>query len=287
MSRTASTAGASSLDAVADQLYALPLEDFTAARNLQEKHARQAGDRDLATAIHALAKPSAAAWLVNQLVSAHRDDVEPLLELGADMREATKNLAGDQLREMSRQQHELIHALVQQTRALARDAGRTVSDNVAREVAETLHAVLADESAADEVLAGRLTESLRSSGFGINAATSSREPARRSSPRTAKQPDAELRRADLEVAAAEETLTAAIAARDAASAEADEAAQDEQGAEEQLEQLRRQLDEARDAVAQANRTRRTRATALRRTDKAADDAERRLADARRHRDELG
>ncbi len=62
------------------------------------------------------------AWLANQLVRSHRAELEPLLELGGALRDATEKLDGDQLRELSRQQQKVMYALVQQARALARAA---------------------------------------------------------------------------------------------------------------------------------------------------------------------
>ena len=125
------------IDEIADALYGLPPEQFTAARTQYEKEAKAAGDRDAAAVIHAMAKPSVTAWLANQLVREHRDELQPLLELGAGLRDATRNLAGDQLRTLSRQQHQLVHALVLQARHLARTAERSVSDDAVRGLEET------------------------------------------------------------------------------------------------------------------------------------------------------
>ena len=98
------------IEEIADELYGLPPEEFTAARTRYEKAAKAAGERDEAARIHSLAKPTVTAWLANQLAREHRDELEPLLELGAGLRDATRNLAGDQLRALSRQQHELVRA---------------------------------------------------------------------------------------------------------------------------------------------------------------------------------
>jgi hypothetical protein len=91
------------LDEIADELYGLPLGEFTAARNGYQKQARQAGDKELAGQIKALAKPNVVAWLANQLARAHADELAPLVELGAGMREATRTLAGDELRALAKQ----------------------------------------------------------------------------------------------------------------------------------------------------------------------------------------
>ena len=54
-----------------DRLYALPLAEFTAARDALARSARKAGDRDLAAHVKGLTKPAVPAWALNQL--ARRD----------------------------------------------------------------------------------------------------------------------------------------------------------------------------------------------------------------------
>lgn len=153
------------IDSVADELYALAPEDFTAARNARAKAAKAAGDKELAAAIHQLGRPNLVAWLANQLVRERADEIGPLLELGAALREATAALSGPDLRELSRQQHQVVHALVQQAKSLARAVGRKVSPDTERGLEDSLHAALADEAAAQQLLAGRLTTSLQRIGF--------------------------------------------------------------------------------------------------------------------------
>ncbi len=50
-----------------DRLYALPLNEFTAARDDVAKRLRGEGERELADEVKQLRKPPIAAWLVNQL----------------------------------------------------------------------------------------------------------------------------------------------------------------------------------------------------------------------------
>jgi hypothetical protein len=185
------------IDSVAEELYSLPPGDFTAARNAREKEAKAIGDKQLATAIHDLGKPNTAAWLANQLIREHSDEVQPLLDLGAALREATAMLDGDQLRELGKRQHQLVYALVLKAKALATAAGHKVSQDTARGLEDTLHAALADKSAADQLSAGRLTNTLQSTGFppteiNMSAGPSPDPP----SPSTAKDGSAEPRRMD-------------------------------------------------------------------------------------------
>ncbi|MEQ1738095.1 MAG: hypothetical protein ABL886_17045, partial [Rhodoglobus sp.] len=70
---------------IAGELYGLDLDAFTAERNRRVKDLR-AGDRELADAVAALPKPSASAWLVDQLVRAEPDAVAAALALGGPLR---------------------------------------------------------------------------------------------------------------------------------------------------------------------------------------------------------
>lgn len=166
------------LDAVADELYGLPPEDFTATRNERAKQARAAGERQLATAIQQLRKPTQAAWLLNQLVRSHAEETQLLLDLGAELRDVLTDVGGAELRELTRQRHRLVSALVQQTRSIGQVHGRRVTDDVAQAVRTTLEATLSNQSSADALAAGRLTEPLEvSSGFSVDR-DSSDPPAR-------------------------------------------------------------------------------------------------------------
>ena len=154
------------LVAAADALYALPAEEFTAARNAEVKRVRAAGDRELAAAIQRLARPSAAAALANRLVRRDAAAFEPLLELGVALRQATAALDGAELRTLSRQQQQVVTALVRRAREVAKEDGLKVSEGTLRELDDTLRAAIADAGAAEQLMAGRLTGPLQHSGFG-------------------------------------------------------------------------------------------------------------------------
>ncbi|MFG2819068.1 hypothetical protein ACGFX4_06515 [Kitasatospora sp. NPDC048365] len=147
-------------ETIADGLYALPPGGFTAARDAAAAEARKAGDRELAGRLKALRRPTLAAFAVNLLVRRHREEVGPLLELGRALREAQEQLAGPTLRDLSAQRHRLVAALTGQARLAAADAGERLGEAHLREVEQTLRAALADERAAEAVVAGRLTGAL-------------------------------------------------------------------------------------------------------------------------------
>ncbi len=147
---------------VAAELYGLAPEQFTATREAAAKQARADGDRDLAAAIHALARPTRTAWLANLLVRRAGDQVAQLMELGEAMRAAQEGLAGDELRRLGAQRHRVVLTITQEARRLA---GAPVSDAVARELETTLEAALADPAAAAAVRSGRLVRALAPNGL--------------------------------------------------------------------------------------------------------------------------
>lgn len=157
------------LQSTAQELYALAPADFVAARTAAEKRARAEGDRELARQIRSLGKPTAAAWIANQLVRRHPGEIQGLRELGAGLREATATLQGDDLRRLSQQQNRVVHALVEQAREIASAAGQPMSEATERGIDATLRAALADESLADQLRAGQLTTALEHVGFGESA----------------------------------------------------------------------------------------------------------------------
>jgi hypothetical protein len=154
------------LSDVAQQLYALPPGDFTAERNERAKELKQ-DDPDLAAQVKALARPTTAAWLVNQLVRHHGEEVEQVAQVGSALREAQEGLEKDQLRQLNKQRQAVLRAVTRQARALASELGHPVSTAIADEVEQTLRAVMSDPDAADAVRRGTLLKSL--SGTGLSA----------------------------------------------------------------------------------------------------------------------
>src|SRR4051794_37239529 len=74
-------------DAV-DELYGLPLDEFTPRRDELAKELRRGGQRDAAAWVKGLRKPSAAAWIVNQLARTRARARRDLLRAGQELRDA-------------------------------------------------------------------------------------------------------------------------------------------------------------------------------------------------------
>lgn len=150
---------------IAVELYALMPDEFTAARNAKAKELGAAGEKELARQVRALPKASAAAWLVNMLVSRRREETDQVLELGAALREAQEELDPGQLKELGRQRHQLLAAIVKEGRSLAGELGHPVSAAIGDEAEQTLRAAMTDADAAAAVASGRLLRSLTASGL--------------------------------------------------------------------------------------------------------------------------
>lgn len=176
----------SELDEVVDDLYSGAPSDFIARRDAAVKAARADKDRELATAIGELRKPTVSAWLVNLLV---RDDAAlagQIVALGEGLRDAEKSLDGPALRELSKQRRQLVRSLVARARKLAQPTGQKIGDAVVQELDATLTAALADPAVAREVVSGRLTAAREYAGFGSADTSDSSAPAATPAPKPPK-----------------------------------------------------------------------------------------------------
>jgi hypothetical protein len=129
-------------------LYGLPLEEFTAARNaLAREHPEAKG----------LRKPSAAAFAINQLARRHADELDAFLGAAAQLRHA--QLKGGDVRGATQEERQALQRLLQL-------AGEYTSSTQIDRVRQTLQAAAVDETAAAQVREGRLERELEPGGFG-------------------------------------------------------------------------------------------------------------------------
>src|SRR6266545_3283488 len=232
-------------DEIADELYAVPQEDFTARRNAVAKQAKAEGDAELSEQVKSLAKPTAAAALANLLARERADDLEELALLGERMREATAALDGALLRELTPQRHRQVDGLVKDATTLA---GRKVSTDVAQKLRETLDAALVDPAAAQAVRSGRLTSALRHVGFGV--VDESGEPSNVVALAPRRREEAERAAAEAEAA-----LDAAEARVDDLRTALDGIAERIETAQGEVERLTAELEQSRAELAEAKKDR--------------------------------
>lgn len=236
-------------------LYLLPPEDFTAARDAAAKQARADGDAVGAQALKALRRPSVAAHLVNLLADREPELLAQLLELGPALASAQVAGSGDALRELGAQRRQLVDAVTARAAELAR---REVSPAAREEVAATLEAALADLASADAVRSGRLVRALSYAGFGdvdLEGAVAAAP-----GPQEVRQPPdtAAAERAALEAAGALDDAVGACRAAEREREDADRAAAE---ADEEVARLRRQLSDAEQAAGAAHEEQDRRAAA--------------------------
>jgi hypothetical protein len=296
------------LDEVADELYAVPPDEFIELRKARQDAAKADGVKALAKEIGALPKPSAAAWACNLLVRDQRAQIESLVELGNLLREAQESLAGDQLRALDVQRRQLLTALTRQSRALANAAGHPVSTAVATQIEETLRAAMSDPDAGRALLTGRLTSPMSYSGMGTTVAKPdlrlvhpprserperTEEPATRvaaprkqtgesAADRRAREQEERRRAAEekrqRELTRARETADAAVAAAAEAATAAEEQRQEVDAIERRHTELQDRVDELTEQLADAERAAADTGVTLKR-------AQRRLTAAEREADE--
>ena len=305
---------------MADELYGLTPADFTAARDERARQVRAAGQRDEAAAIKKLARPTASAWLVNQLARTASDRMTRLYELGEELQEAQRTLAGDRLRELSVQRRQVINDLLPAASNLAGQADQPASAAVLAEVRATLEAALADADARAAVRSGRLTKALAYAGLGevdLSAAlavpaepragqsrgrTPSSASAGTSSSRSASAGGVRagaraLRRADADQSAvdgsaadgsrrAADAVRAAQETADEAAAALDEAERAVAGVAEQRQFLRRRVSHLERELAEARAADADLAREAKQAERSQAGAARRLATARRRLEQL-
>jgi hypothetical protein len=144
------------LETALTSLYAAPREEFIPSRADLVKQARAAGDRELASKIGAVRKPTVAAWLLNQVSREYPDDLDTLAELGEALRDAHQRLAADKLRALSQQRNEVLRTLEDRALRIARRATMPVTAAVTEALREAFTAALLDPDVLATLRTGRL-----------------------------------------------------------------------------------------------------------------------------------
>lgn len=155
-----------SLSHAADVLYGADPAGFVARRTELVKEARAAKDRELATQIGALRRPTVGAWYVNLLARSSSAELDALLGLGATMRDAQAELDMARVASLLPERRERERAAMKRLETVLADEGVTAAPSALAEVAGTLTAAVADPAAAAAVRSGCLARSLVYAGFG-------------------------------------------------------------------------------------------------------------------------
>ena len=245
-------------DREVDRLFALPLDEFTSARNDAVKRLKNAGEDESAERVAALTKPSVPVWTINQLARQDKAAMKALLDAAAKLRKAQERALGgggsDALREAQRNERDALRDLTHRAGAILQQAGRPASRSVLERIRSTLGAAALADPTRDALKAGRLTDEVELSGFDVLAGIAptpkgKAQPKDELAERRRQKAERERERKRLEKKSRELENRAKAAEQQAD--EAEEAAED---ARAEADQRRRAADEAAAELAEFERT---------------------------------
>ena len=228
------------LDAELDELYGLPLEDWTKARNDLAARLKKAHQGEQAEEVRTLRKPSLVAWTINQLARREERALAELLAAGDRLRSAQADAlrgrgGAAEVSRASAAEREAVRRLVTAARELLGDRASAATLD---RVSQTLRAAAIDEAARPAL------EEVSGVGFGPLVAVRPQARPRIDELREARERIKELR------------AEARRLAREAREAEenAERAGREAERLREEAEGKRAAADEAATALAQAEET---------------------------------
>jgi len=246
-------------------LYALPPEEFTAARDRLAGELKDAGKTADAAGVKKLRKPSIVAWAVNAAARDRPEDIEALRAAGQALRRAQRKAlsggGGEDLRQATDERRALVQSLAEAGVAAIGARGSAHRDAIAA----TLDAASIDDELGQRLQAGMLEREARpAAGFGAIEGFEVLQGGGGDADEPAEEDPAELRRERTrEARAAEQRATAAERAADAAHRRAEGLKQKATAA----------VNAARDAESEAKRLTEEAKTERKRAERAAKSAE--------------
>ena len=182
---------AKKLESDIDGLYALPLDEFTPARDALARQLRTDGDRDGAAEVKALRKPNLPAWALNRVCHREPGQVEELLAAGARLQEAQAKLVsgGERglLRDAVAQERRSVDEVVALGERELTGSGHQINAALQTKLHATAHAAAVSPEAGELLSLGRLIRDYEVSDLGLMGAgaavlpRANREPAKRES----------------------------------------------------------------------------------------------------------
>jgi len=234
-------------------LYALPLDEFTRARNELAKEIAGGGDKGAADAVRNLRKPSVPAWAVNQVARRDPKRIAGLFDTGKQLRAAQQKLirSGDTaaVKEATTEERQAVRALVDVAKTILSDAGHTPNEATLERIADTFYATAVDDEGRELVRKGTLTKELKRVGFGDVAGLSVVPRARTPAEAKPKAQGARLEKEAAKLRAAADEAEKAAASADGLASELATVAEDARAkadaAKEKARFARRAASEAR------------------------------------------
>ena len=154
-----------------DDLFRLPLAEFTPARNALAAQLKKAGRAGEADRVKSLAKPPATAWAVNQLYWKNPKAMDRLIAVTEQVRKAqTGKLKGADVRELLNEKKRMMGELMERASSILAAGGHAASPNTMRRISATLEALAVWGKTEGAPQAGRLTADLDPPGFDALAA---------------------------------------------------------------------------------------------------------------------
>jgi hypothetical protein len=144
-------------------LYSLPLDQFTAARDTLARWLRSQDRGDEAETVGKLRKPSVAAWALNRASRSNPDLVQRLRESHRLLREAN---SVEEMQSASETRRHAVSSLLEAAVGELRADGRPESPQTRDRINSTLLALATDSEGEAQLEEGRLVQELTPSGAG-------------------------------------------------------------------------------------------------------------------------
>jgi hypothetical protein len=148
-------------EAVLDELYSAPLDEFIARRSALAKQLKAEGRGDEAAEVSAARKPAVPVWTANQLARRNRPAVDKLLSASQDLRKALGKGDRDAFSDAQKRQSDALRRLRDAARSLLGDP----TEPTLERIVSTFRDASSDEELASLLAAGRLTEEPEPGGF--------------------------------------------------------------------------------------------------------------------------
>jgi hypothetical protein len=176
----------------AAELYGLPLEEFTPARDALARELKRAGKKEAAEEVRALRKPPVFVWAINQAARRRPEVARALVKAGAELRKAQRGAVSGRspsgLQEANRAHRGLVDELTGAAHEALEQRGG-VGPAMLAKVAQTLRAASVDKEASKALVAGTLAGEVEQVGFGpLLSAVPSRPRRTRPTPKPKPEP---------------------------------------------------------------------------------------------------
>ncbi|HKO61273.1 MAG TPA: hypothetical protein VJV03_08950 [Pyrinomonadaceae bacterium] len=148
-----------------DNLFKLPLTEFTNARNALAADLKKSGRGGESATVKAFGKPSVSAWAVNQLYWNHREAFDKLTASGERFHKAQKSGKMSEMRTALDARREALTQLSNVAASLLKNGGHNPSPDTIHRITTTLEGISAYASRDDGPQAGRLTHDVDPPGF--------------------------------------------------------------------------------------------------------------------------